>query len=83
MPPVEGDGLKALLQDPERAMHPPFLYLGYVGFSVAFSFFLVLAAIGLGRILRGQAAQTPEASTSFTAAEEERPDALCGERSSS
>jgi cytochrome c-type biogenesis protein CcmH len=47
------------------------------------AFFLVLAAIGFGRILYRQAAQTPEASMSFTAAEEERLAALLDERSSS
>lgn len=36
--PVEGSGLNPLLQDPGLAIHPPILYLGYVGFSVAFSF---------------------------------------------
>jgi len=36
--PVEGLGLNPLLQDPGLAIHPPILYLGYVGFSVAFSF---------------------------------------------
>ena len=36
--PVEGNGLNPILQDPGLAIHPPFLYLGYVGFSIAFSF---------------------------------------------
>ncbi|MHB2167809.1 heme lyase CcmF/NrfE family subunit [Alsobacter sp. R-9] len=36
--PFEGEGLNPLLQDPGLAIHPPLLYLGYVGFSVAFSF---------------------------------------------
>ena len=36
--PVDGDGLNPILQDPGLAIHPPFLYLGYVGFSMAFSF---------------------------------------------
>ncbi len=35
---VEGQGLNPLLQDPGLAFHPPTLYLGYVGLSVAFSF---------------------------------------------
>ncbi len=48
MPPVEGRSLNPLLQDPALAFHPPFLYLGYVGFSVVFSF-AVAALIG-GRI---------------------------------
>ena len=34
----EGNGLNPILQDPGLAVHPPFLYLGYVGLSVAFSF---------------------------------------------
>lgn len=42
-PPFDGRGMNPLLQDPGLALHPPFLYLGYVGFSVAFSF----AAAGL------------------------------------
>ncbi len=37
-PPREGAGLNPILQDPGLAFHPPFLYLGYVGFSMAFSF---------------------------------------------
>ena len=36
--PVEGNGLNPLLQDPGLAFHPPTLYLGYVGLSIAFSF---------------------------------------------
>jgi cytochrome c-type biogenesis protein CcmF len=36
--PPEGMGLNPLLQDPGLAFHPPTLYLGYVGLSVAFSF---------------------------------------------
>jgi cytochrome c-type biogenesis protein CcmF len=38
--PPEGKGLNPLLQDPGLAFHPPTLYLGYVGLSVAFSFAL-------------------------------------------
>ena len=37
-PPMDGEGLNPLLQDPGLAFHPPFLYLGYVGLSMAFSF---------------------------------------------
>ena len=36
--PVQGQGLNPLLQDPGLAFHPPTLYIGYVGISVAFSF---------------------------------------------
>jgi len=36
--PLEGNGLNPLLQDPGLAFHPPMLYIGYVGLSVAFSF---------------------------------------------
>jgi len=36
--PFEGNGLNPLLQDAGLAFHPPMLYLGYVGLSVAFSF---------------------------------------------
>ncbi len=35
--PLQGQGLNPLLQDPGLAFHPPTLYLGYVGLSVAFS----------------------------------------------
>jgi cytochrome c-type biogenesis protein CcmF len=38
IPAVDGQGLNPLLQDPGLAFHPPTLYLGYVGLSVAFSF---------------------------------------------
>ncbi|SDK28016.1 heme lyase CcmF/NrfE family subunit [Microbulbifer yueqingensis] len=37
-PPVEGNDLNPLLQDPGMIIHPPLLYMGYVGFSVAFAF---------------------------------------------
>ncbi|MGB3721262.1 MAG: heme lyase CcmF/NrfE family subunit, partial [Pacificimonas sp.] len=37
-PPTEGNGLNPLLQDPGLAFHPPLLYLGYVGLSIAFAF---------------------------------------------
>ncbi len=47
-PPLEGNGLNPLLQDPGLAFHPPFLYLGYVGFSMAFSF--AVAALIEGRV---------------------------------
>ena len=46
--PMNGSGLNPLLQDPGLAFHPPFLYLGYVGFSVAFSF--AIAALLEGRV---------------------------------
>ncbi len=36
--PPDGQGLNPLLQDPGLAFHPPTLYVGYVGISVAFSF---------------------------------------------
>ena len=47
-PPLDGQDLNPLLQDPGLAFHPPFLYLGYVGFSVAFSF--AVAALLEGRV---------------------------------
>jgi len=47
-PPADGQDLNPLLQDPGLALHPPFLYLGYVGFSVAFSF--AIAALIEGRV---------------------------------
>ena len=46
--PLQGQGLNPLLQDPGLAFHPPFLYLGYVGFSMAFSF--AVAALIEGRV---------------------------------
>jgi cytochrome c-type biogenesis protein CcmF len=46
--PLNGNGLNPLLQDPGLAFHPPFLYLGYVGFSIAFSF--AVAALIEGRV---------------------------------
>src|SRR5580658_6398121 len=36
--PLQGRDLNPILQDPGLAFHPPMLYLGYVGFSIAFSF---------------------------------------------
>ncbi|MFN0218083.1 MAG: heme lyase CcmF/NrfE family subunit [Hyphomicrobium sp.] len=46
--PADGRGLNPILQDPALAFHPPFLYAGYVGFSIAFSF--AIAALIEGRI---------------------------------
>ncbi len=43
--PLEGGDLNPLLQDPGLAIHPPMLYMGYVGLSVAFSF-AIAALIG-------------------------------------
>jgi len=47
-PPLNGRDLNPLLQDPGLAFHPPMLYLGYVGFSIAFSF--AIAALIEGRV---------------------------------
>ena len=47
-PPIDGNDLNPLLQDVGLAMHPPLLYLGYVGFSIVFSF--AVAALLEGRI---------------------------------
>jgi cytochrome c-type biogenesis protein CcmF len=46
--PLDGRDLNPLLQDPGLAFHPPFLYFGYVGFSMAFSF--AVAALIEGRV---------------------------------
>ena len=48
--PLEGRGLNPLLQDPGLAFHPPTLYLGYVGLSVAFS-------LAVGALLAGSVDQ--------------------------
>jgi cytochrome c-type biogenesis protein CcmF len=48
LPPLDGEDLNPLLQDPGLAFHPPFLYLGYVGLSMAFSF--AVAALIEGRV---------------------------------
>ena len=48
VPPLDGQDLNPLLQDPGLAFHPPFLYLGYVGLSMAFSF--AVAALIEGRV---------------------------------
>ena len=45
-PPLEGQDLNPILQDPGLAFHPPMLYLGYVGFSIVFSF-------AIGALLEG------------------------------
>ena len=45
---VEGRDLNPLLQDPGLVFHPPMLYMGYVGFSVAFAF--AVAALITGRL---------------------------------
>src|SRR5208282_3741533 len=58
--PLEGRDLNPILQDPGLAFHPPLLYLGYVGCSIAFSFAIAAllegrlgalgAAVGAGRL---------------------------------
>jgi cytochrome c-type biogenesis protein CcmF len=46
--PADGRDLNPLLQDPGLAFHPPFLYFGYVGFSICYSF--AIAALIEGRV---------------------------------
>jgi cytochrome c-type biogenesis protein CcmF len=46
--PLDGTGMNPILQDPGLAVHPPCLYMGYVGFSVAFSF--AVAALIEGKV---------------------------------
>ena len=46
--PMEGQDLNPILQDPGLAIHPPLLYIGYVGFSIAFSF--AAGALIVGKI---------------------------------
>jgi cytochrome c-type biogenesis protein CcmF len=46
--PLEGQDLNPILQDPGLAIHPPLLYIGYVGFSITFAF--ACAALIEGRI---------------------------------
>ncbi|KFZ28312.1 cytochrome C biogenesis protein CcmF [Pseudidiomarina atlantica] len=46
--PVDGRDLNPLLQDPGMIIHPPMLYMGYVGFSVAFAF--AIAALLTGKL---------------------------------
>ncbi|MFL6570787.1 MAG: heme lyase CcmF/NrfE family subunit [Burkholderiales bacterium] len=50
-PALEGRDLNPLLQDPGMVFHPPLLYMGYVGFSVAFAF--AVAALTAGRLEAG------------------------------
>ena len=45
--PAEGRGLNPLLQNPAMAIHPPSLYLGFIGFSVPFAF-------SIGGLIRGK-----------------------------
>ncbi len=47
-PALDGRDLNPLLQDPGMVFHPPLLYMGYVGFSVAFAF--AIAALAGGRL---------------------------------
>ncbi len=51
--PLDGAELNPVLQDPGLVFHPPILYLGYVGFSIAFSF--AVAALIEGRVDAGWA----------------------------
>ena len=47
-PPIDGRDLNPLLQDIGLALHPPMLYVGYVGFSISFSF--AIAALIEGKV---------------------------------
>ena len=47
-PPADGQGMNPQLQNPFMAIHPPCLYLGYVGLTVPFAF--ALAALATGRL---------------------------------
>ncbi len=49
--PIDGQGLNPLLQNPGMVLHPPTLYLGYVGFTVPFAF--ALAALATGKLDAG------------------------------
>ncbi len=53
IPPIEGQNLNPVLQDLGLAVHPPLLYIGYVGFSVTFSF--AIAALITGTVDRAWA----------------------------
>ncbi len=60
-PPSDGNGPNALLQNhPLMAFHPPMLYLGYVGFTIPFSF--AVAALITGRFGEGWLADTRRAT---------------------
>ncbi|MCW1917896.1 heme lyase CcmF/NrfE family subunit [Rhodobacter sp. KR11] len=48
VPPMNGNDMNPILQDPGLAFHPPFLYLGYVGLSMSFAF--AVAALLEGRV---------------------------------
>ena len=56
--PSEGRDLNALLQDPGLRFHPPMLYMGYVGFSVAFAFAIAGLSAGVW-MLPGHAGRGP------------------------
>jgi cytochrome c-type biogenesis protein CcmF len=58
---AEGRDLNPLLQDPGMIIHPPMLYLGYVGFSVPFAF-AIAALLGSGSDSRSEAASGQPAS---------------------
>jgi cytochrome c-type biogenesis protein CcmF len=65
-PPLDGGGMNPLLQDPAVALHPPFLYTGYVGLSFVFS--LAAGGLILGKIDREWARRVrPWALTAWSA----------------
>lgn len=51
--PFEGAGLNPLLQDPGLALHPPMLYLGYVGLSASFSYAAAALLVGDETVRQG------------------------------
>ena len=54
-PAMDGRDLNPLLQDPGMVSHPPMLYMGYVGFSVAFAFAIAALLVGRTRTPPGRA----------------------------
>src|SRR3546814_21074363 len=69
--PANGRDLNPLLQDPGFVFHPPMLYMGYVGFSVAFAF--AIAALISGRLDAAWARWTrPWTTTAWPRSEERR-----------
>jgi cytochrome c-type biogenesis protein CcmF len=63
---VNGLGFNPLLQDPALAIHPPLLYIGYVGFSAAFSFSIAAMSINTGEKISWYSYMKPFVLTAWT-----------------
>jgi len=64
--PSDGLGFNPILQDPALAIHPPLLYIGYVGFSAAFSMSIAALTLGVDKKINWHTYMKPFVLTAWT-----------------